>query len=115
MQLQGIQNLNLGYGGDYSFMLMDAEDGLPPPEVPIQDDSIYPYFVQPIPLQNDDELQAVIDGLAKVREQSIETYFDNEAALDMAEQNFDRQVEQGYWDRMYGLSSGSLTNDQLYS
>ena len=51
-------------------MLMDAEDeyGLPPPEVPIQDDSIYPMFVQPIPLQNDDELQAVIDGLARVRE-----------------------------------------------
>ena len=33
----------------------------------------------------------------------------------MAEQNFDRQVEQGYWDRMYALSSGEITTDQLYS
>ena len=33
----------------------------------------------------------------------------------MAEQNFDRQVEQGYWDRMYALASGDITTDQLYS
>lgn len=98
-------------------MVMDslADTMLPAPEVAVPNDDIYPVFIQPVPLQNDDDLQAVIDGLAKVREQSIETYFDNEAALDMAEQNFDRQVEQGYWDRMYALSSGEITTDQLYT
>jgi hypothetical protein len=114
MQLGSLQSLNIGYDHDGSlgFMIMDdAGEVLPPPEVAVPHDDLKPYFVQPIPLQHDDELQKAIDGLARVREQSIETYFDNEAALDIAEHNFDRQVEQGYWDRMYQLQSGEITTD----